>query len=366
MSKKTLSQIIDNLSSTSKVEFKNIDLKICEYLELIGKYCKKRKAVYTVLTTLLYYKYLHPNQDIRYHQSQLSGGFSGRTFDTKEVTPILSKYNFPSMAESGWLTRSMEYAEPYDLNYTGKINPILKQPFLKCLDYVENNPTYALPMLKLLLLSVSQTIASNNVTITPLRNPDKLTITEIVSALEEHFLFKYGIHHGAKLPVIAFYSIYLSLISEMKRYENCSLKPLASLTASDKTSKSAGDIEVLKNDKIFEAIEIKLDKQIDEQIMHVVRNKVIKWNPQRYYVLSVNGVKEEDKDVIDFVVQDVYSKHGCQIIINGLIPTIKYYLRLITNLEHFVNKYSELVQKDTELQVEHKIKWNELIKKYNL
>ena len=270
------------------------------------------------------------------------------------------------MAESGWLTRSMEYAEPYDLNYSGEIHKTLKLPFLQCLEYVEKNPKNALPMLEILLLSVKDTISANKVEIIPLQNPDGLTITSIMSALEEHFLFNYGTHNGAKLPVLAFYSIYLSLITEVKRYENCTLKPLSSLTASDRTNKSAGDIEIFNGDKIFEAIEIKLDKQIDKQIMQVVKNKVIKWNPQRYYVLSVKGIKEEDNEEITSIVKDIELQHGCQIIINGLIPTIKYYLRLITNLNDFINKYSELVGNDTELQVEHKKKWNELITKYSL
>lgn len=366
MKKLDLSQIIDNLSAISENEFKNISNDIKDYLKLIGSFCQKRKGLYTVLVTLLYYKYLNPEQDIRYHQAKLKGGFSARSFDTANVTPILAEKGFPAMAESGWLTRSMEYAEPYDFNYSGEIQKTIKKPFLTCLDYVEKNSNNALPMLKILLLSVKDTVSANKVEIIPLQNPDGLTITSIVSALEEHFLFKYGTHNGAKLPVLAFYSIYLSLISEVKRYENCKLKPLSSLTASDRTNKSAGDIEIFNRDKIFETIEIKLDKQIDKQIMQVVKNKVIKWNPQRYYVLSVKGIKEEDNEEIISIVKDIELKHGCQIIINGLIQTIKYYLRLIINLKDFTNKYSELVDSDTELQVEHKKKWNELITKYNL
>lgn len=55
--------------------------------------------------TLIVYKILHPQQDIRNHQTQIKGGFSGRTIDTKYITPTLKELNLPSMAESGWLTR---------------------------------------------------------------------------------------------------------------------------------------------------------------------------------------------------------------------------------------------------------------------
>lgn len=49
----------------------------------------------------------------------------------------------------------------------------------------------------------------------------------------------------------------------------------------------SGDIEIFKEGRLFEAIEIKLEKKIDSQIVRVVEEKVYKWNPQRYYVLSV-------------------------------------------------------------------------------
>ena len=45
-----------------------------------------------------------PNQDIRNHKVELKNGFSGRTYDTKFITPILKKNQLPSMAESAYLT----------------------------------------------------------------------------------------------------------------------------------------------------------------------------------------------------------------------------------------------------------------------
>jgi DNA (cytosine-5)-methyltransferase 1 len=56
------------------------------------------------------------------------------------------------MAESGWLTRSLEQPYPYDLDYNGKIsNKVVKEAFLKVLDFVEKNPTAAKNVLRLLL-----------------------------------------------------------------------------------------------------------------------------------------------------------------------------------------------------------------------
>ena len=100
--------------------------------------------------------------------------------------------------------------------------------------------------------------------------------------------------------------------------------------------------------------------------MRVVRDKIYKWNPSRYYVLSVFGIEESEKEEIESIVNEVEEKHGCQIIINGLLPTIKYYLRLITNLEEFISIYTDEVSDDKELQKVHKLKWKELIEKYKL
>lgn len=129
-------------------------------------------------------------------------------------------------------------------------------------------------------------------------------------------------------------------------------------------TKTSGDIEIFHgNSTLFEAIEIKLNKQIDAQIVRVVEEKIYKQNPQRYYILSVLGIDKNDEREISKIVHSVGTKHGCQIIINGLLPTIKYYLRLITDLRIFVEHYSNAIQKDTELQIEHKHFWNMLIKK---
>lgn len=351
--------------SSSISDINGIPKHILEYVKRIGNECEKKKGLYTVLTTLLYYKYLHPEQDIRYHQDRFPNGFSGRSFDTKNVTPVLKKLNLPAMAESGWLTRSLEQPYPYDMNYNGAIGT-LKEPFLHTVEYVQKNPDHAYNLLRVLLNTVDKVAKANQVKIVPLSNPENLTIEKIISALTEHFLCQYGTHNGAKLPVLAFHSIYLSLINEVKRYEDCTLAELSSLTACDRTNKASGDIEIFKDDHIFESIEIKLDKKISAQIVRVVESKIYTWNPQRYYILSVLGIEESEKTEIDGIVNKVLEDHGCQIIINGLIPTLKYYLRLIEDLNQFIVNYSNAIEVDKELQVVHKTKWNELLQKYDL
>ena len=47
---------------------------------------------------------------------------------------------------------------------------------------------------------------------------------------------------------------------------------------------------------------------------------------------------------------------------NGVFPTIQYYLRLIS-LKKFMNDYSELINLDQELNLIHKEKWNQIYRK---
>jgi len=270
------------------------------------------------------------------------------------------------MAESGWLTRSLEQPYPYNLDYEGKIsNKAVKKAFLELIHSIEIekiNPKYILVELFIQIIELQK---KNQIIIEPLVNPEKLTITQIMDTLDKQFGFKYKAFGGSKLPVIAFYAIYQILIHEISRYKNCTLKELGSHTASDRTSKSAGDIEIFKNNELFEALEIKLDKPIDSNILRIAKEKIVKYNPKRYYVLSYIGILEEDKAIINQIIQEVKEKHGCQIIVNGVKDTLKYYMRLIDNLEEFYQLYSDLISIDSELKTIHKQKWNELTKELN-
>lgn len=333
------------------------------YIEIIAKNCSKQKGVYTVLITLLIHKIIQPTQDIRYHQSSMPGGFSGRTIDTQYITPTLKELGLPAMSESGWLTRSLEQPYPYTLDYNGKINnKAVKEAFLKIIDFVEKNQQKTTLIAELLIYKIKEVTKTNVITINKLNNQEKLNIITVISCLETHFTYNYLTFGASKLPVIAFYVVYQKLIQEVERYKGCTLKKLGSHTASDLQSKTAGDIEVFdKNNKLIEAIEIKQGKPITLQIVLNAKDKILKYNPRRYYIFSSANPKKEDEIKIQEEIKLIAATHGCQVIINGIIPTLKYYLRLITSVESFVEDYSNFIEQDKELQLVHKTKWNEIL-----
>ncbi|OGZ32449.1 MAG: hypothetical protein A2V69_02415 [Candidatus Portnoybacteria bacterium RBG_13_40_8] len=345
----------------------NIPEDLMSYIENITDNIDRNKGVYTVLITLTVHKLLEPKQDIRYFQSKMKGGFSARTIDAKYITPTLKELGLLSMAESGWLTRSLEQPYPYTMSYEGEISGKgMKEAFLRVVGAFQKNSLIAENLLRLILNSAILFKEKNHVEIKKIKRGDKVIISNLVSLLEKHFTAKYGTHGGSKLPVLAFYAIYKILTSEMNRYKNCKLAPLGSHTASDKTSKSAGDIQIMKKGQLFETVEIKLDKPIDINIARIAYEKIIKFNPERYYILSYMGVLEKDEKEIEGLILKIKKAHGCQLIVNGLINSLKYYFRLISDLKGFFNEYIELVENDTELKTIHKTKLKELIRGYGL
>ena len=350
-------------ASGQKIISSSLPQELKDLLDCVLDYAETAKAVMTVVMTSLVYKYLNPAQDIRKHQQSIEGGYSGRTFDSKYITPFLKEKKFPAMAESGWLTRSLEQKVPYDCNYTGAITPKkLKSAFLNILDYTENNIGDAQAMLDYLLQGLIIIRDSHNIL---LARPQNLTITSIIHLLDLHFHTKYKAEGASRLPVLAIYAIYECIIGEL-RYKNKELLPLESHTSADTRSGRIADIDIVytNTQQTCEAIEVKFDIPINHNIVETAIEKI---QPvptvERYYILSTSPIAEVDKNTIETDIQRVKNTHGCQLIINGILPTLKYYLRLVDDTGIFINRYVDLLETDEAVKFEHKTTWNNLISK---
>lgn len=324
------------------------------------------KGVYSVLVASLTYKSLYPQQDVRYHKVELENGYSGRSFDTKYVTPFLkSKKFFGAMKESGWLTRSLEQAHPFTLDFPGKINnKVVKEAFLRILNDVEENGANAESYLtNIFRLSIIEKTKKTVTLVNPVESESSLNIEQIINYLEKHFYYKYSTRGASILPVLAFYSIYECLIEEMGRYKNKKLDKLASHTSCDRSSKATGDIVIRdkETNDLYEVIEIKFDI-VPNVIMIDDAYEKFKSEPiQRYYILSTSHADEEEQCKIDGKIIEIREEHGCQVIVNGIFPSLKYYLRLLENTDNFMNRYVKNLQENPELDFEHKIAWNRVL-----
>jgi DNA (cytosine-5)-methyltransferase 1 len=324
------------------------------------------KGVYSVLVSSLTYKCLYPEQDVRNHKIELDNGYSGRSFDTKYVTPFLkSKQFYGAMKESGWLTRSLEQPHPFDLDFPGKIrNSSVKEAFLQILNDVEVNSAnpreFLLAIIKESLIEKSKRAVE---LINPIDTESDINISQIIDYLHRHFYYKYSSRGASILPVIALYSIYQCITKELKRFDGKYLETLNSHTSCDRSSGATGDIVVRNTDdnEIYEVVEVKFDIPANKIMVQDAYKKLKTTQTQRYYILSTVPPLNEEIAGIREVIQEVREEHGCQIIVNGVFETLKYYLRLIENTDDFMNYYLENLQNDHEINFEHKIAWNRII-----
>lgn len=344
---------------------------IKSWILTIGKEPEKRKAVIAVLATLLTKKVETPTQDIRYHRKSLPSGFSGRSYDTKYVTPFIKEMfgtKF-AMKESGWLTRSFEKPEPYLLNYTGKISPPpLKGAFLHILNEVQKrNGDLARKLLIALfiyLLRRKREIEKLSFEETKILMGREVRIARIISALNEHF----STHKASRLPVIAIYSAYRILIEEVERFKGKILKPLRGHVSPDLYA-GLGDIEVVdENGDYFEVVEVKYDKPIDVSMVEDIYGKIKGKKIRRYYLLTTAEpyVKSSEEMKVKFWIEKIMKECECEVIINGVIPTINYYLRLTKNPFRFLDIYTHILEDEfkrrAEVTEEHIKDWREKLR----
>ena len=331
------------------------------HLKEILNRSESAKAVSTVILTSAVYKALNPEQDIRNHQTSIPNGYSGRTYDSKYITPFLKTQKFPAMAESGWLTRSLEQKIPYNSNYSGAIRPAsLKTAFLETIDFIQKGKNVD----KLLIFLFQGLILQRNAQQINLAKPHDLQIATIIDSLIQHFNSKYVAEGASRLPVLALYAAYQCLANEVKRFEGKNLLQMESHTSSDTRSGRIGDIDIIdEKGEAFEAVEVKYGIAITKQLVCDAFEKFKSTQVKRYYLLSTANIEASQAYEINEEIERIKTIHGCHLIVNGLTNSLKYYLRLLSDTSAFIANYVRLVEVDTALKFEHKTKWNDIISK---
>lgn len=348
----------------SLAKFKyNLDPDLESCIDLIVSRSESQKGVLTVIITGAVYKLLHPEQDVRIHQSNMTGGYSGRTFDTRYITPFLKANNFPAMAESGWLTRSLEQALPYNKDYPGSISGKgLKKSFLQVYDCLQECQN-----VRAILAAIFQKlIKKRDSEIIILAKPVNLTISQTIELLTYHFKEDYKNTAGAsRLPGISIYSAYRTMVeNQIGRYQDKRLLELEAHTAADSSTGSIGDIQINdKEETPFEGIEVKA-RSITPDMVDTVYQKIQSHkNVDRYYILATQEVSDEQTlRRINDKISDIRARHGCEVIVKGVFETLKYFLRL-TETDSFIANYAAQLAIDPALKYEHRKAWNDLCSK---
>lgn len=302
--------------------------EIKELIELIVSRSEANKGLIAVLITLLTHKIVDYDQDIRYHQAQQQNGFAGRSVDKEVITPFMKSVSFPAMSESGWLTRSLEQPHPYTFDYPGKIRPdTVKKAFLEIIDKVQVQGT---PSRDVLLYLFKLLIKQRDDMNIELAKPHSLSIANIVRLLEKHFTYRYSCAGASRLPTLAMFAAYQCMMKQVVRYEGKILCPLESHNSADTQSGRIGDIDVNnENGSAFEGVEVKHEIIITRQLVTDAYEKFKVHNTDRYYLLTTANMSNADWTSIEEEIKRIRQIHSCQVIVNGVYDTLKYYLRLV-------------------------------------
>ncbi|MDR3112680.1 MAG: DNA methyltransferase [Elusimicrobiota bacterium] len=332
---------------------------------------ESNKSLVSALTTSLLKKITTSQQDVRLHRTDFINGYSARSLDTRIASPFF-KDKFPKYAnkESAFLT----LATREDIKWTkedGKNlkirNRKLKESFINIFDQTETfkqSPEEYLVYLFFCLIKLSE--KNKNLFYKTAHQQtcgiENLNINIILSMLDRHFQTK----KSSRLPVIAIYSIYEVLFDKLDRYKSKNLIPLQVHTSSDKHG--FGDIEIYtKGIKPFEIVEIKHNIPIDEYLIFDVIKKISKVDLDRYYILTTfqNSFRTdiEEKKISDIIL-NIKKEKGIDIIANGVLTTLKYYLRFVDNCTDFLRQYTENLIRDAEISTEikgfHIEEWNKI------
>lgn len=321
-------------------------------------------AVFTNIVTCLAIKSARPGVDVRYHQTQIQkdtdrpAGVNFRGISEDTIYPWLNRNRFEG-AKSGWQTRTLERPKPYLLTYDENIAHV-KSEFLAVFDEIEEKGQNAFDALVYLIWK--QVVRREEVRIT-LSIPKTQDIGTIVELFRLHFFRSYkGAKGASRLPVLALHAIYSVMVPELRRYAGKTVLALNEHSAADSQTGSIGDIEVSDDEtlEIFEAVEVKHNLTITEAIAADVQLKVMDKAITRYYILTTHSNCEPD-DGAKKIIDNIKAVYDCQVIANGVMPSIRYYLRLLDDPSAVFPVYVDLLQSDKAIAHEHRTGWNEVV-----
>lgn len=334
---------------------------ILDSIKTIVNNKSKNKYLFSILLTACVKKALDPRQDIRIGQKNMPGGYANRTLDQASVTPFLKREGYTHCQASGLESgRNFERPLPWDLSFPtkpkGEGN---REAFLGLLDYIQVREGDTGIVAMYLLYSDRERSDSIEATSVP---PVEPMIDNIMKVLTKHFDDSKG-QGKSRLPVLALYAIYEQLVQELDRYSEVTLLPLERHTTADLRSGSIGDIQLDKDGEPFEGVEVKSEISITADMIWELPRKFNGRHVSRYYILSTakQYIKEKDLESVMVAVKEVQRVTGTQIIPNGLIRTIWYYLRLLSDPSNILRRYAELLEVDPDVRMEMKGAWNQII-----
>lgn len=358
------SKLLDYLSGfkTPKINGASfVPPTIAESVATVIENIPSNKYIFSIVITACLKKITDPKQDIRIAQDNMRGGYSNRSLDQRIVTPFLKRNNYTHCETSGLESgRNLERPLPWNLSYPckprGRGN---RESFLSILDFIQTKKGDPRQVMEYMLyLDATRRVTTTAVQQAPLEH----SIEKIMRVFERHFAESSG-QGKSRLPVLALYSIYESLVGELARYRGMTLLPLERHTTADLRSGSIGDIQVNNGDEPFEGVEVKSEKPVTADMINELPRKFNGRKISRYYILSTfpGSYRAEDAESVESTIERVQGTTGCQVIVNGLNKSLWYYARLLSDPSAVLGRYVTLLNSDQDIRPELVEKWNTII-----
>ncbi len=343
----------ENLPELDTEELEGVNI----YIDSILRNLKQGKSFISATVTLLLIKSRFPDQDLDRHTAKL-GGISFRRIDEKVTIPILRKY-FPGYVNTAtaWLTPTFRGQEPLSeaISKKARVKEI-KESFPLFMEKVNVNARLADRVLLYLLYRLFRMYEREKSEIEVVINEStsvckpQLTINKTVEILKKLLYFSEEKKlYTARLPVLMLYSIYKLLVSQgIGVYSGKYLAPLKHHNVSD-TREGYGDIEVYDEEgQIFEAVEAKHDIPISPAIVEPKINQVMGTSIKRYLFLTTAEpyIKVGYEEEIQKLIEQTKRRMGIEIVCNGVLHTIKYYLRIVENTMSFMENLIDIMRED--------------------
>lgn len=327
--------------------------------EIVQRLGSSAHAARGVTLSLCAYKAVVPSQNILMYKDELEEGFSARTFDSLVTVPFLQSKSLRYNVETHWLSQSFSFPEDYTRGRVIRTTPRKMGPdMLETVNQVQEsqNPQQLAGAIVEVLLALL--IEERNKSKIILEKPKGVTIDQAIELIGRHFFDRKYQKNAPRLPQLAIYAIYQCIVPTMERYQDLELGRLERMKTANRKSGTVGDVDVNRQGQPFEAVEVKFDQPVSAAHVAEAVEKIKGVSVERYLILSTAGIYEADESSIRNVIADFKRANGCEIIVNGVLETIRYYLRLIRSTTDFVVAYTSLVEVDDDLGYEHREAWN--------
>lgn len=311
-----------------------------------------------VALTLAATKAVVPAQDVRCHQVHHPGGFGARAVDHSATVPFLQAHALHHATDTHWLTRRL-VEQPYSREWVLKTVPKEAGPLLtRVVCGIEEAVSAEASRLAVRLLLSGMVFERERARVA-LTRPKGLTIQQTVRLLGRHFDKRYS--QGApRLPQLALWALYHCMVGRLDRFRSATLEPLERMKSADRKSGTVGDIVVTDSSsgRPMEAVEVKHGIPLALRQVTDVVDKIRSSDVRRYYILSTAGILSTDADAIARACDALHRAHGCELIVNGVLDSLRYSLRLVPSPDEMLATYVDLVGTDRELGFEHREAWN--------